>query len=188
MAPDTQKTDIASLIDREAREMESAPKVPIPKSSVHRGNKRSKTLQVRLNPAELEELERLAATRGLPTSTVAREAILQLIKPTTQSANTYAELSSYLQSMNAAMHEHPASLNIGFTSGLAQIVAEAKSHVPPDREKVANYVSNLFVVQQLLANIVPPVGLGIPVGFIDALMTGARSEAADDGADDSSFP
>ena len=49
------------------------------------GDGRSKTLQVLLlNPEEHEEheeLQRLAASRGLSTSTVAREAILRLVRP-----------------------------------------------------------------------------------------------------------
>jgi hypothetical protein len=40
----------------------------------------SKTLQVHLTAEEHEDLERLAASRGLSTSTVAREAILRLIR------------------------------------------------------------------------------------------------------------
>jgi uncharacterized membrane protein (DUF4010 family) len=46
---------------------------------VRRGERQSeltKTLQVLLSPDEHEELERLAVSRGLSTSTVAREAIL----------------------------------------------------------------------------------------------------------------
>ena len=50
-------------------------------TTVTRGHGRSKTLQIRLNPQELEELERVAASRGLPTSTVAREAIMRLVRP-----------------------------------------------------------------------------------------------------------
>lgn len=50
-------------------------------TEVARGNGRSKVLQIRLNPEELAELERLAEERGLPTSTVAREAIIRLIRP-----------------------------------------------------------------------------------------------------------
>ena len=38
------------------------------------------TLQVMLTPEEHEELERLAVSRGLSTSTVAREAILRLVR------------------------------------------------------------------------------------------------------------
>jgi uncharacterized protein YbaP (TraB family) len=51
------------------------------RSIVTRGHGRTKVLQIRLNDDELTELERLAATRGLPPSTVAREAILRLLNP-----------------------------------------------------------------------------------------------------------
>jgi hypothetical protein len=40
----------------------------------------TKTLQVLLTPDGHEELERLADSRGLSTSTVAREAILRLVR------------------------------------------------------------------------------------------------------------
>jgi hypothetical protein len=40
----------------------------------------SETLQVLLSVEELDELERLAAHRGLSTSAVAREAILRLVR------------------------------------------------------------------------------------------------------------
>ena len=53
---------------------------PIPEHvKVTRGNPRSRVLQVRLNPDELEALERIAARRELPVSTIAREQLLQLI-------------------------------------------------------------------------------------------------------------
>lgn len=41
---------------------------------------RSKVLQVRLNPDEFEAIERIAAERGLPPSTVARERLLTMIR------------------------------------------------------------------------------------------------------------
>ncbi len=40
----------------------------------------SETLQVLLSVEELDELERVAARRGLSTSAVAREAILRLVR------------------------------------------------------------------------------------------------------------
>ena len=45
------------------------------------GMARSKVLQVRLNPEELEALERFAAERDLPVSTVARSAIMRYLNP-----------------------------------------------------------------------------------------------------------
>ena len=44
------------------------------------GDARSTTLQVLLHVDELEELEGIAAHRGLSTSAVAREAILRLVR------------------------------------------------------------------------------------------------------------
>jgi hypothetical protein len=53
---------------------------PIPEHvKVTRGNPRSKVLQVRLNPDELDALEAIAARRDLPVSTIAREHLLKLI-------------------------------------------------------------------------------------------------------------
>lgn len=54
---------------------------PIPNQvTVSRPNRaRSKVLQVRLNPDEFDAIERIAAGRGLPPSTVAREHLLAMI-------------------------------------------------------------------------------------------------------------
>lgn len=76
------KEDVAALLEEEAAAIDADRDAPITDATtVTRGHGRSKTLQIRLNPEELEELERIAASRGLPTSTVAREAILRLIRP-----------------------------------------------------------------------------------------------------------
>lgn len=52
---------------------------PLPDNvSVSRPNRaRSRVLQVRLNPEEYEAVERVAAARGLPVSTVARDWVLR---------------------------------------------------------------------------------------------------------------
>lgn len=53
---------------------------PIPSHvKITRGNPRSKVLQVRLSPEELEALERIASRRELPVSTIAREQLLTLL-------------------------------------------------------------------------------------------------------------
>jgi hypothetical protein len=54
---------------------------PIPANvKVTRGNpRRSRVLQVRLNPDEHAAIERIAERRGLPASTVAREELLKLV-------------------------------------------------------------------------------------------------------------
>jgi hypothetical protein len=76
------KDDVAAIIEDEVAAIEADRNAPIGDSArISRGNGRSKVLQVRLNPDELAELERVAAQRGLPTSTVAREAIIRLIRP-----------------------------------------------------------------------------------------------------------
>lgn len=48
---------------------------------VTRGHDRAKTLQIRLNEDELREIAALAADRGLPVSTVARQLLLQSLAP-----------------------------------------------------------------------------------------------------------
>jgi hypothetical protein len=48
---------------------------------VTRGHDRAKTLQIRLNEDELAELVAMAADRGLPVSTVARQLLLQSLAP-----------------------------------------------------------------------------------------------------------
>lgn len=74
--------DVAAIIEDEVAAIEAGRDAPVGDSArISRGNGRSKVLQVRLNPDELGELERVAAQRGLPTSTVAREAIIRLIRP-----------------------------------------------------------------------------------------------------------
>lgn len=73
---------VASLLAEEAEAIDEDRDAPITeKSTVTRGHRRSKVLQIRLNDEELAELERLAETRGLPASTVAREAILRQLYP-----------------------------------------------------------------------------------------------------------
>jgi len=65
--------------EAEAAEANQADK-PIPAHvKIIRGNPRSKVLQVRLNPEELAALERIAQSRELPVSTIAREQLLRLI-------------------------------------------------------------------------------------------------------------
>ncbi len=76
------KKEIGALLEEEAEAIDADRDAPITDATtVTRGHGRSKTLQIRLNPEELEELERVAASRGLPTSTVAREAVLRLVRP-----------------------------------------------------------------------------------------------------------
>lgn len=48
---------------------------------ITRGHDRARTLQIRLNDAELADLSALADARGLPVSTVARQLLLQSLTP-----------------------------------------------------------------------------------------------------------
>lgn len=74
--------DLAARLAEESDAIEANPDAPITdRTTVTRGHGRTKVLQIRLNDTELAELERISATRGLPPSTVAREAILRLIDP-----------------------------------------------------------------------------------------------------------
>jgi uncharacterized protein YbaP (TraB family) len=99
--------DLAAVLAEEAEAIDANRDAPITdETTVTRGHGRSKTLQVRLNPDELEELERVAASRGLPTSTVAREAILHLIRPATARSSAARrlvdEFARYLETLSVA--------------------------------------------------------------------------------------
>ncbi len=65
-----------------AEAFEEDQSIPYPDHvTISRPNRaRSKVLQVRLNPDEFEAIERIAAGRGLPPSTVARERLLAMIR------------------------------------------------------------------------------------------------------------
>lgn len=65
--------------EAEAAEVDQADKSIPPHAKITRGNPRSKVLQVRLNPEELEALDRIARSRELPVSTIAREQLLRLM-------------------------------------------------------------------------------------------------------------
>ena len=76
---------LEELLDAEgaaAEASEADQQSPLPEGvKVTRGQGRAKTLQVRLNEDELAELAALAADRGLPVSTVARQLLLQALSP-----------------------------------------------------------------------------------------------------------
>lgn len=78
-------TKLKDLLDAEGAAVEAA-EVDQESSlradvKVTRGHDRAKTLQIRLNEDELRELVALAADRGLPVSTVARQLLLQSLAP-----------------------------------------------------------------------------------------------------------
>ncbi|MEZ0364962.1 hypothetical protein ACAG26_14845 [Mycobacterium sp. pUA109] len=82
--PDSSK-ELRDLINEvaaaaEAAEADQTDRPLPPHVKVSRpGRARSRVLQVRLNPDELEALERIAERRELPVSTVAREQLLRYI-------------------------------------------------------------------------------------------------------------
>lgn len=70
--------DILAAEGDAAEAAESSPSSPTRSDvKVSRGHDRARTLQIRLNDNELAELNELAAHRGLPVSTVARQLLLQ---------------------------------------------------------------------------------------------------------------
>jgi hypothetical protein len=80
--------NVKDLIAQEAEAAELAEQTgddhaPLPEgTNVTRGHGRSRTLQIRLNGSEYDELEMLAKSRDLPVSTVARNLLLTAISPT----------------------------------------------------------------------------------------------------------
>ncbi len=76
--------DIEELLEAEGAAAEAGKDAPLkPDTKVSRGHGRARTLQVRLNDDEYAALERLAETRKLPASTVARSLLLTAIQPDT---------------------------------------------------------------------------------------------------------
>ena len=74
------RTDLPkSTVSRLVKDMSELPD-PEDLAGAPTGDARSTTLQVLLNVEELDELERVAAHRGLSKSAVAREAILRLVR------------------------------------------------------------------------------------------------------------
>jgi hypothetical protein len=74
-------------------------------TKVTRGHNRSRTLQIRLNGDEYEELERLAKERELPVSTVARGLLLASIAPSYSVADALSRLEAALISVRRLVDE-----------------------------------------------------------------------------------
>lgn len=71
---------LAEQDEIEAGEADQTDRPTPPHVKVSRPNRaRSRVLQVRLTPEEFDAVERIAADRGLPASTVARERLLAMI-------------------------------------------------------------------------------------------------------------
>lgn len=74
---------IDELIAAEAEASEQNPDATIrPGSTIVRGHKRTRTLQVRLNDDEFAALEAAAERIGIPTSTFARDLLLRQLGST----------------------------------------------------------------------------------------------------------
>lgn len=80
---------------------------------VNRPNRpRSKVLQVRLSPEEFDAVERIAASRALPASTVAREQLLAMIReaePTNFGSHLGAELDAAVTRVRELLSLVPVS-------------------------------------------------------------------------------
>ncbi|MEZ0338548.1 CopG family transcriptional regulator [Mycobacterium sp. pV006] len=138
---------VSSLLAEEADAIDEDRDAPITeKSTVTRGHRRSKVLQIRLNDEELAELERLAETRGLPASTVAREAILRQLHPevareteATRLINQFAQFVLEFGCDTPASDSRPDF--VATTSPGGQIVVETKGGVH------RSAVSGVFVTE-----------------------------------------
>lgn len=108
--------ELRAQMDEEARAAEAAAAeeiddgAPLPAHvKVSRPNRaRSKVLQVRLNPDEMESLEMVAYVRNQPVSTVARDALLAFIERSRQpesSGETVADLLDHLESTIVALRQ-----------------------------------------------------------------------------------
>lgn len=97
-----------------AEAFEQDQSTPYPNNvTVTRPNRaRSKVLQVRLNPDEFDAIERIAADRGLPPSTVARERLLAMIHEAqgeqADMATQLVVVSDQIRAVAARMSAHAA--------------------------------------------------------------------------------
>ena len=87
---------------------------------------RSKVLQVRLNPMEFEAVERAAAQRGLPASTVARERLLKMLREDAAPEWTRAQQLNALKAVDviraAVSSADPADNQSAALSEVARLV------------------------------------------------------------------
>lgn len=97
--------NIEQLLANEAAAAESNPDAPLrPETRVTRGNSRSETLQVRLNPDEMSALARAAAAKGVPTSTLARDLLLRSLATSGDSPQAaIARLRADLDALDATL-------------------------------------------------------------------------------------
>ena len=99
------KDTIRDLVDSEATEAEDAERTSTRPTElpvgvvVTRGHNRSRTLQVRLNEDELEQLQMIAKDRDLPVSTVARAIILSALAPSNDAGAALSRMEADLAAL-----------------------------------------------------------------------------------------
>ena len=97
--------NIKDLVAQEVEAAEDAERLdddnaPVPAhTKVTRGHSRTRTLQIRLNGDEYDELQRLAKARDLPISTVARSLLLTTIRPKDDLESSIERLDQALASV-----------------------------------------------------------------------------------------
>lgn len=90
--------------EAEETEPTTDPRTPLPEGTrVTRGHQRSKTLQIRLNGDEYEQLELIAKGRDLPVSTAARSLILAALATTDDVGSTINRIELELDSLRRAV-------------------------------------------------------------------------------------
>jgi len=96
---------INDLVAVEAAAADQNPDAPIKAgSTITRGHSRAKTLQVRLNDDELAALAALAAARGIPVSTLARDLLLgQLGAADTSTKALIARIRAELETLASSV-------------------------------------------------------------------------------------
>lgn len=78
---------------------------------------RSKVLHVRLSPEEFEAVERVAAARGLPASTVARDRLLAMVaEDSAESGDVGAELVAVVEQLQRIVGRVPRRVAARSTS------------------------------------------------------------------------
>ncbi|MGA5467193.1 hypothetical protein [Mycobacterium sp. NPDC050041] len=118
---------LAEADEIEAAEADQTDRPIPPHVKVSRPNRsRSRVLQVRLNPDEMEALERIAERRELPVSTVAREQLLRLL--TEDGADTASRASEVAATLMLVANQVQDLLS-EIDSGIATI-KERKSAAP----------------------------------------------------------
>ena len=107
----TNSSNISDLIAAEAEAAEQAEAMtddhaPLPAgTTVTRGHNRSRTLQIRLNGDELEQLEMLAKGQELPVSTVARSLLLGALTPADNPGATINRIEVELAMLKRSVHQ-----------------------------------------------------------------------------------